>query len=60
LQINIVLSWKMIYNNSNFYCLLHITRGKLDIGGLTVNVAVIYGTGNARKMIDKVRSSDKP
>ncbi|WP_301589065.1 hypothetical protein [Anaerostipes faecis] len=37
-----------------------VKEASLDIGGLTVNVAVIYGTGNARKMIDKVRSSDKP
>lgn len=36
-----------------------VKEASLDIGGLTVNVAVVYGTGNARKMIDKVRSSDR-
>ena len=36
-----------------------VKEASLDIGDLTVNVAVVYGTGNARKMIDKVKSSDK-
>ncbi|MBS7007494.1 [FeFe] hydrogenase, group A [Anaerostipes sp.] len=36
-----------------------VKEASLDIGGLTVNVAVVYGTGNARKIIEKVKSADK-
>ena len=36
-----------------------IKEASVDIDGLTVNVAVVYGTNNARKFIEKMRSSDK-
>ena len=34
-------------------------EASLKIGDNTVNVAVIYGTGNVRKMIDKLKTTDK-
>ena len=36
-----------------------VKEASLDIDGLTVNVAVVYGTANARKMIEKVKASEK-
>ena len=36
-----------------------IKEASVDIDGLTVNVAVVYGTNNARKFIEQMRSSDK-
>lgn len=36
-----------------------IREASLDIQGTTVNVAVVYGTANARKMIERVRSGEK-
>lgn len=36
-----------------------VKEASLDIDGLTVNVAVVYGTANVRKMIEKVKASDK-
>ena len=36
-----------------------IREASLDINGLTVNVAVVYGTANARKMIERVKSGEK-
>ncbi|MGO5050367.1 rubrerythrin [Dysosmobacter sp. Sow4_B12] len=36
-----------------------IREASLDISGLTVNVAVVYGTANARKMIERVKSGEK-
>ena len=45
---------------------LHPVRGydglreaSLDINGMTVNVAVVYGTANARKMIERVKKGEK-
>lgn len=34
-------------------------EASLEIGNYTVNVAVIYGTGNVRKMLDKLKATDK-
>ena len=36
-----------------------LREASLDINGITVNVAVVYGTANARKMIERVKSADK-
>ena len=36
-----------------------IREASLDINGMTVNVAVVYGTTNARKMIERVKSGEK-
>ena len=36
-----------------------IREASLDINGMTVNVAVVYGTANARKMIERVKSGEK-
>ena len=36
-----------------------IREASLDINGVTVNVAVVYGTANARKMIERVKSGEK-
>ena len=36
-----------------------IREASLDINGITVNVAVVYGTANARKMIERVKSGEK-
>ena len=36
-----------------------IREASLDVNGLTVNVAVVYGTANARKMIERVKSGEK-
>ncbi|MGM9604006.1 MAG: rubrerythrin [Faecousia sp.] len=36
-----------------------IREASLDINGVTVNVAVVYGTANARKMIDRIKSGEK-
>ena len=36
-----------------------IREASLEINGLTVNVAVVYGTANARKMIERIRSGEK-
>ena len=36
-----------------------IREASLDIQGTTVNVAVVYGTANAREMIERVRSGEK-
>lgn len=36
-----------------------VKEASLDVDGLTVNVAVVYGTANARKMIEKVKTSEK-
>lgn len=36
-----------------------IREASLDINGITVNVAVVYGTANARKMIERVQSGEK-
>lgn len=37
-----------------------IKEASLTIGELTVNVAVIYGTANAEKMIQKLKKNEKP
>ncbi|WP_459481715.1 [FeFe] hydrogenase, group A [Clostridium saccharoperbutylacetonicum] len=34
-------------------------EASLNIGDITLNVAVIYGTDNVRKMMDKLKTSDK-
>ena len=31
----------------------------LDVNGITVNVAVVHGTANARKMIERIKSGEK-
>ena len=36
-----------------------LREASLDINGLTVNVAVVHGTANARKMIERVNSGEK-
>ena len=36
-----------------------IREASLDINGVTVNVAIVYGTANARKMIERVKSGEK-
>ena len=36
-----------------------IREASLDINGITVNVAIVYGTANARKMIERVKSGEK-
>ena len=36
-----------------------IREASLEINGLTVDVAVVYGTANARKMIERIRSGEK-
>ena len=36
-----------------------IREASLDINGITVNVAVVHGTANARKMIERVKSGEK-
>ena len=36
-----------------------IREASLDVGGTTVNVAVVHGTANARKMIERVKSGEK-
>ena len=36
-----------------------IREASLDINGMTVNVAVVYGTANARKMIERLKSGEK-
>lgn len=36
-----------------------IKEASLCIGDFTVNVAVVYGTGNARKMIEKIKKGEK-
>lgn len=36
-----------------------IREASLQIGDMTVNVAVVYGTDNARKMIDRVKRGEK-
>lgn len=36
-----------------------IKEASLNIGDIELNVAVVYGTGNARKMIDMVKNGEK-
>ena len=36
-----------------------LREASLEINGLTVNVAVVYGTANARKMIERVKNGEK-
>ncbi len=36
-----------------------LREASLEINGMTVNVAVVYGTANARKMIERIRSGEK-
>ena len=36
-----------------------IREANLDVDGLTVNVAVVYGTANVRKMIERVKAGEK-
>ncbi|MGN0976501.1 MAG: rubrerythrin [Faecousia sp.] len=36
-----------------------IREASLEINGLTVNVAVVHGTANARKLIQRIRSGEK-
>ena len=36
-----------------------IREASLDVDGLTVNVAVVYGTANVRKMIERVKAGEK-
>ena len=36
-----------------------IREASLDVDGLTVNVAVVYGTANVRQMIERVKSGEK-
>ena len=36
-----------------------LREASLDINGLTINVAVVHGTANARKMIERVKRGEK-
>ena len=36
-----------------------LREASLDINGMTVNVAVVYGTANARRMIERIKSGEK-
>ena len=36
-----------------------IREASLEINGMTVNVAIVHGTANARKMIERVKSGEK-
>ena len=36
-----------------------IREASLDVDGITVNVAIVYGTANVRKMIERVESGEK-
>ena len=36
-----------------------IREASLEINGLTVNIAVVYGTANVRRMIERVKSGEK-
>ena len=36
-----------------------LREASLEINGMTVNVAVVYGTANARKMIERVKAGEK-
>ena len=36
-----------------------IREASLDVDGLTVNVAIVYGTANVRKMIERIESGEK-
>ena len=36
-----------------------IREASLDVDGLTVNVAVVYGTANVRKIIERVKAGEK-
>ena len=36
-----------------------LREASLEINGLTVNVAVVYGTANARKMIERIKNGEK-
>lgn len=36
-----------------------IREASLDVDGLAVNVAIVYGTANVRKMIERVKSGEK-
>ena len=40
-------------------CYEGIREASLDVDGLTVNVAVVYGTANVRQMIERVKSGEK-
>ena len=36
-----------------------IREASINVGGITVNVAVVYGTANARKMIERIKQGEK-
>lgn len=36
-----------------------IREASINVGGTTVNVAVVYGTANARKMIERIKQGEK-
>ena len=36
-----------------------LREASLEINGMTVNVAVVYGTANARKMIERIKAGEK-
>ena len=36
-----------------------LREASLEINGITVNVAVVYGTANARKMIERIKAGEK-
>lgn len=36
-----------------------IREASVNVGGTTVNVAVVYGTANARKMIERIKQGEK-
>ena len=37
-----------------------LREASLEIAGITVNLAIVHGTANARKMIDRVKQGGKP
>lgn len=50
---------ELLYDLKSVRGMEGVKEASLDIDGLTVNVAVVYGTANVRKMIEKVKASDK-
>lgn len=50
---------EMLYELKPIRGMEEMREASVRVGDFTVNVAVIYGTENARKMIDKLKTTDK-
>lgn len=50
---------KLLYELEPVRGMEGIREASLKIGDLTVNIAVVYGTANAKEMIEKVKSGEK-